>query len=255
MIIHSYRQDSLPMITLDDSFFQGVEIETCLATFSARLIEDLLARDWIEKIPNVEFSSNASVTSYVYLFKDCHIGICHFPVGASVAHGAMIETSALFHVKNWVVFGSCGGLVPVQPGHLLLMKEAYRDEGTSYHYMEPSDFIDLPGSALIQTFYEKHQLAYIEGKVWTTDAFYRETKEEVQEHIAQGCIGVDMEASALQAVSQSFGLNYYPFFYTADSLSGEEHEVGILGYEGEKDIRVEMTFLAKKFAEEMLEAK
>ena len=122
MIIHSYRQDSLPMITLDDSFFQGVEIETCLATFSARLIEDLLARDWIEKIPNVEFSSNASVTSYVYLFKDCHIGICHFPVGASVAHGAMIETSALFHVKNWVVFGSCGGLVPVQPGHLLLMK-------------------------------------------------------------------------------------------------------------------------------------
>ncbi|QRG87144.1 nucleoside phosphorylase [Bulleidia sp. zg-1006] len=252
MITSSYRKNSKPMLEPANLTFQGIEIKNSLATFSWRLIEDLLVKNLIEEIPDVEYACNASMISKIYLFKNSSIGICLFPVAAPVAHAAMLENSAFFHVKNWVVFGSCGGLVPIPSGHLLLITEAYRDEGTSYHYLEPSDFITLTGSSLVQAFYEKHNLPYQTGKIWTTDAFYRETKEEIQEHIVQGCIAVDMEASALQAVSQSYGLKYYPFFYTADSLAGIEYDAGIIGHEGEKDIRIKMTLLAKKFVEEML---
>ena len=59
---------------------------------------------------------------------------------------------------------------------------------------------------------------YVVGKTWTTDAFYRETEENRNKRVAQGCICVEMECSRLQAVCDFYCLELYQFVYAADSL-------------------------------------
>ena len=63
---------------------------------------------------------------------------------------------------------------------------------------------------------------FTEGKVWTTDAFYRETRAKVALRKAQGCVCVDMECSALMALAQFRGIDVFEFFYAGDNLDREQ---------------------------------
>lgn len=54
--------------------------------------------------------------------------------------------------------------------------DAYRDEGTSYHYAPASDYITIKNSDVVAKFMETAGLPYVQGKTWTTDAVHRETK-------------------------------------------------------------------------------
>lgn len=49
--------------------------------------------------------------------------------------------TALFPLRNCIVFGSCGALTDLPDGHIILPTHAYRDEGTSYHYAVAEDYI------------------------------------------------------------------------------------------------------------------
>ena len=42
-----------------------------------------------------------------------------------------------------------------------------------------------------------------QGLVWTTDAPYRETAEELREHAANGALAVEMQAASLFAFAQA----------------------------------------------------
>ncbi len=53
--------------------------------------------------------------------------------------------------------------------------EAYRDEGTSYHYAPASDYIAIKNADVVARFMKENKTPYIKGKTWTTDAFYWET--------------------------------------------------------------------------------
>lgn len=72
---------------------------------------------------------------------------------------------------------------------------------------------------------DKMHVTYTVGKVWTTDAFYRETVEKVKRRKMQGCICVDMECSANAAVAQFRDRNLIQFFYAADNLDAEEWDI------------------------------
>jgi uridine phosphorylase len=60
------------------------------------------------------------------------------------------------------------------------------------------------------------------GKTWTTDAFYRETLGNFEKRKADGCICVEMEGSAVQAVCDFRGLELYMFFTSGDLLDAPE---------------------------------
>lgn len=49
---------------------------------------------------------------------------------------------------------------------------------------------------------DEFQIKYTVGKTWTTDAFYRETVDKIKRRKEQGCVCVDMECSANEAVSR-----------------------------------------------------
>ena len=48
------------------------------------------------------------------------------------------------NVMNFIFFGSCGVLDErLTEGHIIVPTEAYRDEGTSYHYMPAGDYVRI----------------------------------------------------------------------------------------------------------------
>ena len=109
--------------------------------------------------------------------------------------------------------------VPYSDVHSTLA--ALRDEGTSYHYAPPSRFMAISErarKAIEETVFE-HGMKYQEVITWSTDGFFRETKEKVAHRKSEGCSVVEMECSALAAVSAFRGATWGTILYTADSLA------------------------------------
>ena len=154
---------------------------------------------------------------------------CLAPVGAP-GTVALVEKAIAYGTRTFVVFGTCGALSPdIASGGLIVPSSAYRDEGTSYHYAHASDYIPIATAAKTASLLTELGIAHTVGKVWTTDAFFRETQANMARRVAEGCIAVDMEASALAAVAQFRSVAVHQFLYAADSLTDKEWDPRILG--------------------------
>ena len=57
---------------------------------------------------------------------------------------------------------------------------------------------------------------------WSTDGFYRETKEKVEYRKSEGCSVVEMECSALAACAAFRNVTWGMILYTADTLADVE---------------------------------
>ena len=64
---------------------------------------------------------------------------------------------------------------------------------------------------------------YVQGRVWTTDALYRETKNQTALRQQEGCLAVDMELAGVQAVCSFHGFSLYNYLITGDVLDAEEY--------------------------------
>ena len=129
---------------------------------------------------------------------------------------------------------------------VIIPDRALRDEGTSFHYMAPSRDIQL-NKRYVSEFKEilnKLNFNYVEGATWTTDAFYRETREKVNKRREEGAITVEMEASALQAVCDFRGCELFIFFYAGDNLAGEKWDKRSLSGDIKLDEKSRIAYLA-----------
>ena len=126
--------------------------------------------------------------------------------------------------------GSCGVLdASLAAGRFIIPTAAYRDEGTSYHYMPVSDYVDIPTAQRLGEIFDELHLPYVQGRVWTIDAFYRETRNNMEKRKADGCIAVDMECASVMAVAQFRGAEIYQFIYAEDCLDGATWDRRTLG--------------------------
>ena len=87
----------------------------------------------------------------------------------------------------------------------------------------PSDFIDIKNSGKLEDIFEELKLPYVSGRIWTTDAPYRETKTALSERKKDGCIAVEMEVAGVQAVCDFYGIELYSFLMTGDLLDSDEY--------------------------------
>ncbi|EPI48513.1 hypothetical protein HMPREF1582_00163 [Gardnerella vaginalis JCP8151A] len=146
------------------------------------------------------------------------------PVGAPAAV-QILDWLISYGVSEVVSAGSCGSLVDYAENVFLVPYKALRDEGTSYHYLPPSRYVDVSERsrrAILQTL-QAHNLPYHEVKTWTTDGFFRETKTKVASRKQEGCAVVEMECSALAACAQMRGIVWGEILYTADTLHDVEN--------------------------------
>ena len=151
------------------------------------------------------------------------IAVFHPGVGAPLAAG-FLEEAIAYGVRKVVACGGCGTLSPdVGAGDIVLPSSAVRDEGTSFHYAPPSRTIEADAEALAvaKAVLEQRGQPFSVGKVWTTDAIYRETPAKVERRRNEGCLVVDMEASAFFAVARFRGIRFAQLLYGGDDLSGE----------------------------------
>lgn len=129
--------------------------------------------------------------------------------------------------KKIIATGSCGVLRDIKENAFLIPTKALRDEGTSFHYLPPSRYIEIDRKMIgeIKDVFEKLDIPFEECITWTTDGFFRETREMVQYRLSEGCSAVEMECAALAACSQKRGASFGQFFFTADSLASvTEHD-------------------------------
>ena len=123
--------------------------------------------------------------------------------------------------------GSCGVLTDLAENEFLIPVKALRDEGTSYHYLPASRYIELDKTirdAIEQTLLAQ-KIPFRECITWTTDGFFRETQDMVKYRRAEGCTTVEMECAALAACARKQGASFGQILYTADSLANVlEHD-------------------------------
>lgn len=144
-------------------------------------------------------------------------------VGAPACSGTVEEIREILNTRKIIHFGGAGCLdKDIARGKIMVPTEAYRDEGTSYHYAPASDYIKIKNSHIVEAFMRENGIPYASGKTWTTDAFYRETVNSFEKHKADGCISVEMEGAAVQAVCDFRNLDVYMFFTSGDLLDAPE---------------------------------
>lgn len=174
---------------------------------------------------------NAGIKIPVYKFeyKAKSIGLYMTVLGGPASVGLMEEIIAK-GAQKIVIFGSCGVLDKgLAAGHIIVPTAAYRDEGTSYHYMAASDYVEVTTAKRLCEIFDEIKIPYICGKTWTTDAIYRETKNNIEARKKDGCITVEMECASLMAASQFRKVELYQFLYTEDSLDGDTWDSRTMG--------------------------
>jgi uridine phosphorylase len=101
---------------------------------------------------------------------------------------------------------SAGQIVPAEPTpYFVIIDRALRDEGTSYHYAEPSEYGEANAElvAMAVNALKAAGLRVTVGPTWTTDAPFRETAEAIEAAKRRGILAVEMEAAALYTFARA----------------------------------------------------
>ncbi len=194
--------------------------------FMAPEIDDFAAHNECEIVGKF-----VSVTKDFHVYKtqinNIDIVFVQAPLGGAGAVQIMEQLIA-GGVKEIIAAGCCGALVEDTEGSFFVPVAALRQEGTSYHYLPPSREIELdpaPVKAICRVL-ENAKLDYKTCKTWTTDGFYRETKEMVRYRKSEGYSVVEMECASLAACAKMRGVLFGQVLFSADSLADvDAHDI------------------------------
>ena len=176
------------------------------------------------KTESVKVAEFVSMTKrypiYVASYKGEEITLCEAPVGSAAA-AQILDWLIGYGVRKIISTGSCGALERFDEGTFLVPYKALRDEGASYHYAPPSRYMEISDTArdAIKKAILEHGMKYQEVITWSTDGFYRETRDKVAYRKSEGCSVVEMECAALAACAAFRGATWGMILYTADSLA------------------------------------
>ena len=221
MIIDTFDKESPAKINVAKNE-NAVRVDAVIYTFSHEIEEHVLEKYDCEKIGEYKMATG-SHSAYVFNYHGKKFGFFKTWVGAPACIAPIEELTTVMEADKFIHFGGAGCLdKDIARGRVMIPTEAYRDEGTSYHYAPASDYIRIKNWKIVRNFMEDNKIPYVLGKTWTTDAYYRETVNDFQKRKADGCISVEMEGSAVQAVCDFRGYEVYMFFTGGDLLDAPE---------------------------------
>ena len=223
MLLNEFDENKISLINPTDIIDRIEDFpEVVVSCFSYVTFQKLLNSHSHYQVATVSFA-NLVIPVYVMDYEGKNIGMFNAYVSSAGCVAAIEELIAM-GMKQLILFGTCGVLdKSIKQNTVIIPTRALRDEGTSFHYLKSSTEVvvnkqhELPFQQLLDIL----GISHISGKVWTTDAFYRETKSKMSKRKEAGCICVDMECSAVSAVCQFREIELLHFFYTADNLDAE----------------------------------
>lgn len=135
----------------------------------------------------------------------------------------LLEPLATWGAQELLFFGWCGAVSrDVHIGDLVLVTEAVVDEGTSLHYGAKRYAVVATSVALslrLKASLDHCSVPYHQGRIWSTDAIYRETAEKVRRFQRQGVLAVEMEVSALVAAGRHRNVAVAALLVVSDEVS------------------------------------
>jgi uridine phosphorylase len=195
--------------------------DICLLDPDGDIVDRLRATDRAEAHPHWP---GYHTTLYETEVGGRSVGVLGRAVGASFA---VLVAEQLFAAgcELLISITSAGQIVSQgQPPYFVLIDEALRDEGTSYHYRPPSTY-----AALTPTLRERLENAFSPvpvpvhvGRAWTTDAPYRETETAIAAARDEGVLAVEMEAAALYAFAEARDRAVVCFAHVTNQMAVEE---------------------------------
>lgn len=230
--------------------------ETVVSIFSHHLF-----RRVVEALHGKEIAHTKDVDGiwpvYEVTYKGKRLAMYKARLGAPACVGCF-EDIIPMGARRIILLGNCGVLEKtIADCAVIIPTRAIRDEGTSYHYAEASDYIEVNKKykELFQTVLEEHGYPYISGTTWTTDAFYRETRGKIARRKQMGAICVEMECAAMQALCDFRGVEFFQFLYAGDSLAQTHWDPRSLGGLERLDDKEKIALLALELAAKIEEGK
>lgn len=226
--------------------------ETAIACFAHTTFNRLVTELNATQIATAG-NANYECPIYQFTYQNQVFALFMALVGAPACVGLFEDVHQL-GVKKFIVFGTCGVLdSAIDDCQIIIPTHAIREEGTSYHYLPASSEIEvnLRYQAVFMQLLKELNFSYHIGKVWTTDAFYRETANKIKQMRQLGVICVDMECSALAALAQFRQFKLFHFFYAADNLADGTWDARSLSNHSHLIEKDRIGLLAVKFAKKI----
>lgn len=216
-----------------------------IITFFKDVINQLLKENLIEEYELIKGENEV----IVYKYKDCDTLLMHGIIGGPACGGFLEDLIGCGVTK--VMFCGGGGVLnkEITVGKFIVVDGAIRDEGMSYHYIKPSRIIKTNQEVKqkIMHYLDTHKINYLDGITWTTDAFYRETRDRIQLRKEEGAVIVEMEQAGLIAVTQFRKVDYGAIIYGGDDVSGYDWDNR--GWTSRFEIRYNLVSICKELVE------
>ena len=247
MLLHEF--DPNPHAVIDpEMVVEAVENfpPVTIGIFSWKLVDKVL-----ELFPDAEEIAVAkSATGHVPVYRVRYGGREFAFYRAMVGEPACVaqyEDLMALGSRRLILLGNCGVLDrSIEDCGVIIPTAALRDEGTSFHYAPPSDeiVVNKQWRGLFEEALAERGYPFVEGKTWTTDAAYRETREKCDRRRAQGAVCVEMECAGMQALCDFRGTEFFQFFYAGDNLDHSTWEPRSLSGEVRLDDKQRIALLA-----------
>ncbi len=222
-------QNEIPILEYDDSSPEVIPPdhdwtaerlpEKCLFAFLGDVVHEY-AEEHDAKVAETLITVSHDIKIYVLQGETEDICLVQSTIGAAAAT-QILDTLVSCGCRKVIAVGSCGVLADLPENAFLVPTRALRAEGTSYHYLPASRYIELDQEpvGIIEDTFQKHDLPFVTCTTWTTDGFFRETRDMVKYRLEEGCSVVEMECAALAACCRKRGAAFGQFLFTADSLA------------------------------------
>ena len=172
-----------------------------------------------------------SMSFYTTTVEGKKISLFGTPLGSPQA-AIMLERLIAMGAKKILIFGCCGSLQPdLGVGHLVIPTRALSEEGTSAHYPLPEGVEAKADEKISRLFLEKSReknFKAASGKVWTTDALFRETRGKTKRYSEMGLLAVEMEVSALLTIAAYRKVHLGGLMVVSDELGSLKWKTGFL---------------------------
>ena len=195
------------------------------AFLEKEIIAAFLAGVWHREVGKFETVS-FSPSIYEIEINGKKFNLCQAPLGAPAAT-QLLDWLINYGTKKVLAIGSAGSLVDLPENHFFLVKNAIRDEGTSFHYLPAGNEIELDKEFREELLSnaKKEKIKLTEVTTWTTDGFFRETENKMATALSLGAQLVEMECSGMAACSKFRNIKFAQVLFTADTLAAQDgHE-------------------------------
>lgn len=201
----------------------GIKLpKRCVITFFGDVVQEIVRQKQLNFIGKLKLESFI-IPIYAWESERGETIALMHGLGSAPYAAGQIEKLVAMGCEKFMVCGGCGVLYKGSSSNeIYIPTSALRDEGTSYHYVQPSREIEMNAGVKdkIINYLSLQKIPYRCVKTWTTDAMYRETIDLIKARYKEGCDVVEMECASFLAVAQYKKIDLGQILYGGDDLSG-----------------------------------